>query len=99
MASINTHDVGDLVRCSGAFTTSAGAATDPAAVFFKYKDPSGNIATLQYTVDAELVKDSTGNYHVDVDADESGTWYYRFYGTGSGQSAGEAKFKVQASEF
>ena len=93
------YDKGDLVRCAAAFTNTAGTAIDPTAVLFKVKDPSGNITTYTYLTDAELVKDSTGNYHVDVDADEVGTWYYRYYSTGTGQAAGEGTFDVLETEF
>jgi hypothetical protein len=43
------------------------------------------------------VKDSTGNYHVDVDADEPGVWRFRFAGTVSGQAAAEGQFRVDSS--
>jgi hypothetical protein len=93
------YDKGDLVRCSAAFTNSAGTAIDPTAVLFKVKDPSGNITSYTYVTDAELVKDSTGNYHVDVDADEVGKWYYRFYSTGTGQAAGDSDFTILETQF
>jgi hypothetical protein len=97
--SITTYDKGDSVRCRGSFKNSSNAAIDPTTVSFKYKDPSGNVATLVYGTDVALVKDSTGNYHVDVDADESGTWYYRFESTGTGQAADEESFIVDESQF
>jgi len=93
------YDRGDLIRCSAAFTDADDNAQDPTAVYFKFKDPGGNITTYTYGSDAELVKDSTGNYHVDVNADEVGTWYYRFYSTGTGQAAGESEFDIQPSRF
>ena len=95
----NVYDKGDLVRCSGAFTDAAGDACDPTGVVFKFQDPSGNETTYTYGTDSELVKDSVGNYHVDVDTDEVGYWYYRFEGTGTGQAAGEASFIVRETEF
>jgi len=99
MAAPNSYDKGDLVRISAAFTNSAGTAIDPTAVLCKFTDPSGNTTTYTYNTDAELVKDSTGNYHVDIDADEAGLWYYRFYATGTGQSAAEDNFHVKTSKF
>lgn len=75
----NEYELGDLVRCSGAFTDSNGTATDPSAVLFDWRRPDNVKATYTYGTDAQLVKDSTGNYHVDLDADLVGTWYYRFY--------------------
>lgn len=88
------YSEGDLVRCTGTFTNADGDAVDPTAVIFKTKDPSGNITTLTYGVDAALVKSATGVYYVDVDVDEAGLWWYRFESTGTGQAAGEDKFTV-----
>jgi hypothetical protein len=93
------YDLGDLVRVSAAWTNAAGTAIDPTAVFAKYKDPSGSTTTLTYGTDLALVKDSTGNYHVDIDANEAGTWRYRFYSTGTGQGAEEGNFYVSAGSF
>ena len=77
-----TYDKGDLVRCTGTFTNSDGDAVDPAAILFKVKDPSGNVTSYTYGVDDDLVKLTAGVYYVDVDADEVGEWWYRFYSTG-----------------
>ena len=95
--SIELYDLGDLVRCSAAFTNSAGTALDPTAVIVKVKAPDGTVTTYTYGTDPEVVRDSAGNYHIDVDADASGTWYYRFHATGTGQSADEAAFFIQPS--
>jgi hypothetical protein len=99
MSTINEYDKGDAVRCRATFKDSSDALINPTAVSFKYKDPSGNITTLVYGTDVALVKDSTGNYHVDVDADQSGIWYYRFSSTGTGQAADEETFTVRESQF
>lgn len=96
---MNTYDLGDLVRCNGPFTNTAGAAFDPTAVFFQVKDPEGTLTEYEYGTDAQLVKASTGNYYVDVNANKPGTWHYRFYATGSGQSSAEHSFIVAESEF
>ena len=92
------YEKGDLVRCSAAFTNIAGAYVDPAAVLFRFKNPGGTTTTYTYGVDAELVKDAVGQYHVDVDANAEGVWFYRFESTGTGQAAGEEAFSV-SSEF
>lgn len=97
--TINTYDVGGLIRCSAVFTSIAGAAVDPTVVKFKYRTPSGTIATYTYGIDAALVKDSTGHYHVDVDATRDGMWFYRFESTGAGQAAEEHGFFIANSEF
>ena len=97
--TVNSYDVGALVRCSAAFTNIAGAAIDPAAVKFKYRTPAGSITTLIYGTDAALVKDSVGNYHVDVSPTTHGDWLYRFEATGTGQSAEESLFFIKDSAF
>jgi len=97
--SDTAYDVGALVRASGVFTNSAGVATDPAAVLFAFKTPAGVETIYAYGTDVELVKDSVGNYHVDINATVTGIWYYRFYSTGSGQSADEEHFTVNDTEF
>lgn len=93
------YHLGDLVRISGAWTNAAGTATDPTAVFAQYTTPAGVTTSLTYLTDAELVKDSTGNYHVDINGNAVGTWYYRFYSTGTGQGANEGYFVINRSEF
>ena len=93
------YDVGALVRISGAFTDSDGVAQDPAAVFCAFETPAGVETTYQYSVDVEVVKDSVGNYHLDVDADTTGVWYYRWYSTGAGQAADETHFSVLDTVF
>ncbi len=96
---MNVYDNGDLVRCTGTFTTAAGVVQNPAAVLCKYMTPAGTTTTLTYGVDAALVRASTGIYYVDVNANASGIWKYRFYSTGNGQAAGESSFRVRVSEF
>jgi uncharacterized protein YfaS (alpha-2-macroglobulin family) len=91
--------LGEAVRVSMLFTNAAGAAADPTSVRFKYKDPEGLITALVYPTDVALVKDSTGNYHVDVDANKVGVWHWKAYSTGQGQAADEGSFTVEESEF
>jgi hypothetical protein len=93
--STNQYDIGDEVRCTGTFTDESGTAQDPASVAFRFKAPSATTATAYvYGTDAEVVKDSTGVYHVDLDITEAGTWYTRWSATGVGQAAGEGQFYV-----
>lgn len=94
-----SYHAGDLVRITAAWTDADGDPADPTAVFAAYSDPSGNVTTLEYNVDVELVRDSAGNYHVDIDADEAGKWRYRFYSTGTGQaSSNTGQFLISANE-
>jgi hypothetical protein len=72
---------------------------DPTAVFCEVRTPAGVETTYTYGVDAGLVKDSVGNYHLNVSATARGTWPYRWYSTGTGQAAGESWFFVRESDF
>ena len=91
----NTYDVGDLARVTGTFTNSAGTAVDPTVVKLSYKDPSENITTLTYGTDASVIKSATGVYYCDVSIDEAGVWWFRWWATGTGQSASESWFDVR----
>ena len=81
----NEYQVGDLVRITGTWTDSAGVATDPTTVLGTHTDPSGVSTAL--TVGGGITKSATGVYYYDIDADEAGTWIYRFYGQGGGATA------------
>ena len=92
--SINTYDLGDLVRITGTFKDEDGAVLDPTTVYFEYKTPAGVVTTLTYGIDGSVIRDSTGVYHCDLDANASGEWYCRWYSTGTGQAAEEEVFYV-----
>lgn len=89
---------GQLIRCAVKFQTYIlGVLTDvdPTNVYFKYKRPGASTITYTYNVDAALVKDSTGNYHVDVDTSLAhGKYYCKFYSTGTYQAAAKIEFCV-----
>lgn len=95
MAS-STYDIGDVVRLAGAWTDplDGDAAIDPTEVYCTVRDPSGNLTTYEYGVDAGLTKASEGNYYLDLDADESGIWHYRFHSAGNGKAAEEKSFTI-----
>ncbi len=92
---INVYDIGDYPKISGAFTDENDVAADPSDVSLAYEDPSGNVTTLVYGVDAALVKASPGNYYAEIEADEAGDWHYRWIATGTGAGAQEGQFVVR----
>jgi hypothetical protein len=94
--TINVYDQGDLVRVSGLLESAAGVDTDPTALSVKYRKPTG-VTTLVYLVDPALVRDSLGNFHVDISCDEPGIYDYRFESTGTGQAAAQGQFRVMPS--
>jgi hypothetical protein len=90
----NSHDIGDLVRISGTFTTMGGGYVDPSTVVVAVQLPSGTTTTYTYLTDAALVRDSTGHYHVDVTVTATGTWIYTWTSTGTGQAVESGSFIV-----
>lgn len=96
---INTFNLGDLVRCTAEFVNSAGSFVDPDVVKFQYIAPGASAVTLEYGVDAAVVKTAIGRYYCDVDANAVDTWYYRWFSTGNAQSACESEFVVASSRF
>lgn len=95
--SIPVFQDGDKVRLSAAFTDIDEAASDPGGVLCKVREPDGTVTTYTYGTDAALVKDSTGNYHVDFLTAQAGKHRYGFYGLSSGQAVAESEFRVQPS--
>jgi uncharacterized protein YfaS (alpha-2-macroglobulin family) len=89
-----SYDKGQLVRVSAEYRNEAGTLVDPTTPKFDFKNPAGTITTYTHPTNAQLVKDATGTYHVDLDANATGTWYYRFYGQGTNQAADEGSFEV-----
>lgn len=94
---MNEYVPGNVVRCSVTFTDSVGAALDPTTVSCTVTAPETLPVTYVYGTDVELVKDSVGNYHIDLTANTQGIWYYRFFSTGIGTAAFEDKFGISES--
>jgi hypothetical protein len=102
---MNSYHMGQVVRLSVAFTED-GAAVDPASVYLRILAENSGYGddpwVLQYGVDAEIIKDSTGNYHMDYEittaADGPGRTAYRWEGIGTHAGAIEAYFNVLPSE-
>lgn len=89
------YEVGDRVRVTNVFTDDAGTAADPTTVIFEYKKPGSASAALTYGTDPEVVKESTGVYHCDLDLDIDGMWYVYFTGTGAIVAAAQDNFRVK----
>ncbi|MBL4763501.1 MAG: hypothetical protein JKY93_12495 [Gammaproteobacteria bacterium] len=78
-----TFNIGDLHRASITFSGLDGAPADPTTISFLMREPDGEITTFIYGTDAELVKDSTGRYHVDFTYQQSGRHFLKWTGTGA----------------
>lgn len=96
----NLYDKGDLVQVTASFSNRiSGAPVDPATLVFKHKNPSGTLVTKTYGTDADVVRQSQGNFFFNINANTVGTWKYRWESTGDYQAAAEGEFIVKASNF
>ena len=86
------YNIGDLVRITSAFATTAGTATDPTTITAKVTDPAGAVTVFTYP--ASVAKDSTGNFHADFVPTMGGQHSYRWEGTGAVQAAAASTFYV-----
>jgi hypothetical protein len=92
------YDVGDSAKVTAVFTDpDTGEALDPDVVKLSVLTPGNSLTTYTYGSDAQVVKDSTGHFHALIDANAAGTWYYRWFSTGTGQAAEEKSFEVKAA--
>ncbi|MGE0367221.1 MAG: hypothetical protein AB7Q00_15955 [Phycisphaerales bacterium] len=79
------------------FRNVNGTEADPQTVKVYVKDPTETVTIRQYGIDAEVVKESTGRYYIEVDASIAGRWSYRWESTGIGKAASERQFVVEPS--
>lgn len=100
----NTYDPGDSVNCSSNFQNSSAVDADPTTVKGMFRNPAGTWTTYTYGVDAQLIKDNTGDYHFIVyipnSAAAKGEWAYRFEAldvSSNPLAASEGVFNVRSS--
>lgn len=92
--------LGSQIYSSVTFTNAAGTLVDPTGVLFKYKLSNGSTTTLTYGVDAALVKDSTGVYHVYWTPGAAGIYYMRWETSGTAMvGAHESTVVIRSSNF
>ena len=94
---MDVFNLGQKVRISAVFAGEDGEAADPSAVYAVVKEPGEAAITYTYGTDAELVRDSVGNYHLDQGLETAGIWAVRWYSTGNVQ-AGSADALIRVRE-
>jgi uncharacterized protein YfaS (alpha-2-macroglobulin family) len=92
-------DLGDAPRAIAEFRDFAGVLTDPTTVTVKVRKSDGTNFTKVYVTDSEVIKESTGIYHIDIATDVHGVWTIRWEGTGTVKAAIEQRFNVKRSDF
>ena len=95
----NTYFLGELIRVTWTYKNSSGTLIDPTAVFFWLKGPDGSILMFRHGTGTFIVSSSTGTYYADVSVELVGTYSYRAFATGTGQSAIEAECNVRSRFF
>lgn len=83
--------VGSLPTFDASFSVD-GLAADPTTLTFSYRIDDGDIITLEYGVDSEIVKTDTGEYSIELPVTEPGRWYGRWEAVGAVDGASELMF-------
>lgn len=77
--TIRRFTLGQTVRIAVDVTDENDALTDPDTLTFVIKSPVTATETeYVFGTDAQLVQDLEGQFHVDFDVAEAGTWFYRY---------------------
>ena len=96
---MNTYDVGDQVRITVQISDADGVAVDPTLLTCFYRDPVGIVTERVYETDEAVIRDGAGAYYVDLVANRSGVWVYRWECSGTVTAAVEGQFTVRRSSF
>lgn len=88
--STTIYDIGDVVRVSANFKSTAGVNADPTDVLVRVERPDATS-----TGSTNPTKPSVGNYYYDFAVTQAGRHTYRWVGTGAIVSASEGAFTVQ----
>jgi hypothetical protein len=94
---VDVFNLGQKVRIAAVFSDEDGVEADPSAVYAVVKEPGEAAVTYTYGTDAELVRDSVGNYHLDQGLETAGIWAVRWHSTGNVQ-AGSADTLIRVRE-
>jgi len=98
--AIQIFEIETLVRFAGNFQLSA-VDIDPTTITVKILEPTLTNTSYVYGIAAEVIKDSVGDYHIDINLDHEGIWYYRWEAVGAAevQISKEGAVKVKSSSF
>lgn len=90
----NNYELNDSVKVTVQFTDENGDPADPTTVTGEFKTPSDVTTVYTFGVDSELVKTGVGAYEFVITANEAGTWFYEFEGSGSIVATSSGIFNV-----
>lgn len=90
--------VGASRRFSCTFKVS-GTLTNPTTTTAVVKDPAGTETSYVYGTDAEVVRSTTGTYHIDLTFTSAGTWSVLWLGTGAVVAVAKSSEQATATGF
>lgn len=94
-----TYFVNSTARFFALFEDEERQPADPASVTFTVRKRNGTATTYTYGVDPQIVRDTKGQYHIDLAFATPGTYYYRWRSTVNPTQTIEVEFHVARSFF
>ena len=97
------YDIGDRAKIYTAtpfYDVDSEIDVDPDVVTFTVKTPAGVSTAYVYGVGVAVVRETTGDYYMEIDLATAGSWHYRIAGlaTGGGfMGASEGQLNVKVS--
>lgn len=93
-----TYDIGDRVRLTARFTDAiTGLLSDPTGITLRVRPPADTTTIYIYGSDPKIARDDVGVYHADIDVTASGSWGYKWTGTGAITAAEESSFYARTT--
>jgi hypothetical protein len=74
---------GQVQRFTATFRTASGVLTDPDALTWRIKDPSGTVDVYVHGTAPESVRSSVGVFTLTITLDAAGEWWPRVEATGA----------------
>jgi hypothetical protein len=92
----STYDIGDKIRETGTFYNASSAVADPTKVYLDVQTPDGGIVHSTYSaLTTDITKVGTGIYYRDILCTGAGLYEYRWWSTGTIDTAQEGWFSVR----
>jgi hypothetical protein len=89
----NEYDLGDTIRLTGTFASTAGVPANPTNVTVWVKAPSSTVAVADSST--EWSNPSVGTFTLDVVPTSTGVWAYRVFSSGNITAAEEGQFMIR----
>lgn len=88
---------GATARITARFEDENHVLADPTTITAEFSNPAGVKTTWVFGADVELVRESVGVYHYDIDLNLPRVWHYRIEGTGTVKAVSQNQLNVVAA--